>query len=80
VVEVKPQEIREKMKQVTLKIEGMTCNHCVVSVRRALLETKGVISAEVELKGGTALVSGDGFELESLKKAVETIGYKVVAK
>ena len=62
---------------VTLGIEGMTCTHCVESVRRALLETPGVVSAEVSLSAGRAVVSGRDLNLATLSGAVEEVGYNV---
>jgi len=62
---------------VALGIKGMTCTHCVESVRGALLETPGVISAEVSLSAGRAVVSGHDLNLAVLSGAVEEVGYNV---
>ena len=61
----------------TLSITGMTCSHCTESVRRALLECPGVGSAEVNLKTGKATVEGGAFDFQSLRRAVEQLGYTV---
>jgi uncharacterized membrane protein YraQ (UPF0718 family)/copper chaperone CopZ len=63
------------MKTETLTITGMTCNHCVSTVRRALLEVPGVQAVEVDLAGGTAVVSGDGLDLARLRQTVQSLGY-----
>jgi uncharacterized membrane protein YraQ (UPF0718 family)/copper chaperone CopZ len=63
------------MKTETLKITGMTCNHCVNTVRRALLEIPGVRAVEVDLAGGTAVVSGEGLDAARLQQAVQSLGY-----
>ncbi len=63
-----------------LAISGMTCSHCVGSVRRALLECPGVEGVEVSLAGGEAVVSGDGFDLAAMKNAIEELGYRVADK
>jgi copper chaperone CopZ len=60
-----------------LTIAGMTCNHCAGAVQKALAESRGVTSAEVDLKKGEAVVSGAGFDLAELVKAVESLGYRV---
>jgi copper chaperone len=39
-----------------LKVEGMSCGHCVAAVKRALESVAGVRSAEVDLGGGQAVV------------------------
>ena len=61
---------------VTLKVSGMTCNHCVNSVTRALKESAGVDSAEVDLKSGRAVVAGKDFDSAALVGNVEKLGYK----
>jgi uncharacterized membrane protein YraQ (UPF0718 family)/copper chaperone CopZ len=61
----------------TLRIEGMTCSHCVATVRRALMECPGVASADVELKPGSAVVRGSGLDAAALRQAVEAVGYRV---
>ncbi|MEW6358919.1 MAG: permease [Planctomycetota bacterium] len=62
---------------VTLAIKGMTCDHCAETVRRALLGCKGVTSAVVNHKAGQAIVGGEAFDADSLRRAVEQAGYKV---
>jgi copper chaperone len=44
------------MATTTLKIEGMTCGHCVQAVTQALKGTDGVRDAQVDLQGGRAQV------------------------
>jgi copper chaperone CopZ len=62
-----------------LSVEGMTCNHCVMHVKNALLEVAGVESAEVDLGKKSAVVSGASFDDAALKAAVAEAGYEVVA-
>lgn len=49
----------DEMAIATLKVEGMTCEHCVRAVTRALEETDGVTRAQVELEAGRARVEYD---------------------
>ncbi|GLV47862.1 heavy metal-binding protein [Thermus sp. LT1-2-5] len=58
-----------------LKVEGMTCNHCVMAVKKALMKVPGVEKAEVSLEKGEALVEGTA-EVEALVRAVEEEGYR----
>ncbi|WP_114313930.1 CopZ family metallochaperone [Thermus caldifontis] len=58
-----------------LKVEGMTCNHCVMAVKRALMKVPGVERAEVSLERGEALVEGKA-DPEALIRAVEEEGYR----
>lgn len=65
------------MERVTLKIEGMTCGHCVARVTQAL---KGLNGSRVEqVQVGTAVVSFDPAVTseENLTRAVEDQGYTV---
>jgi copper chaperone len=58
-----------------LKVEGMTCNHCVMAVKKALLKVPGVERAEVSLERGEALVEGNA-DPKALIQAVEEEGYR----
>ena len=62
------------------KIQGMTCNHCVMRVAKALKAAPGVQDAQVDLKSGNAVVTYDDAKVapEKLSFAVVDAGYKVV--
>ena len=45
------------MKTVELNVSGMSCGHCVDTVRSALAAVLGVADAEVSLADGRARVS-----------------------
>jgi copper ion binding protein len=64
----------------TLKIQGMTCNHCVMRVAKALKAVPGVQDANVDLQKAEAAVTFDESKvaLEKLSAAVVDAGYKVV--
>ena len=64
----------------TLKIQGMTCNHCVMRVAKALKQVPGVQDARVDLQKGEAVVTYDDVLVthEKLTLAVVDAGYKVV--
>ena len=60
-----------------LKIEGMTCNHCVKSVTEALAKVPGVDKViDVSLAQKEAVVSGDA-QPAALVSAVADLGYEV---
>jgi copper chaperone len=52
----------------------MTCNHCVMAVKKALSRVPGVERAEVSLERGEALVEGNA-DPKALIQAVEAEGY-----
>lgn len=60
-----------------LKIEGMSCGHCKMSVEKALQAIPGVVSASVDLGKKEALVTGTASR-DVLVKAVEDVGFDVV--
>jgi copper ion binding protein len=66
--------------KTTLKIEGMSCEHCVTHVKEALEGIPGVKSAAVSLKTNSAEVDHDDkANLVLMKEAVTEAGYEVVA-
>ncbi|GAX91640.1 copper chaperone CopZ [Effusibacillus lacus] len=63
----------------TLNVKGMSCNHCVNTIEKALKELKGVQTVNVDLKGNKVTVSFDEtvVGLEIVKEAIEEAGYDV---
>jgi uncharacterized membrane protein YraQ (UPF0718 family)/copper chaperone CopZ len=64
-------------RRITIAIKGMSCEHCARSIRRALLEGAGVKGAAVDFKKGSAIVTGDGFDVKQLEAVIESLGYSV---
>ena len=63
----------------TLKVEGMMCEHCEASVKKALEAIPGVESAVADHNAGTATVTlTSSVEEEVLRAAVEAKDYKVL--
>ncbi len=63
----------------TLKIEGMMCEHCEATVKKALEAIPGVDAAEVSHTEGTAVLSlSAAVDDAVLKKAVEDKDYQVL--
>jgi len=62
----------------TVKIKGMTCNHCVMAVKKALSGIEGIRNVEVDLTAGTAtFVEEKPISRETIKEAIERAGYEV---
>lgn len=67
-------------KTVVLKVEGMTCGHCVARVQKALDAAPGVDAAKVDLESGTAEIRfGAGTDTAKLIGVVEAAGYSAQA-
>ncbi len=65
------------MASTTLKVQGMTCNHCVMRVQKALKAVPGVQDAQVDLRKAEATVSHEAtVTKETLAAAVAEAGYK----
>jgi copper chaperone CopZ len=60
-----------------LEIEGMTCDHCVASVREALAGVSNAVVQSVEI-GRAAVDAGPEATREQLVEAVEAVGFDVV--
>lgn len=61
-----------------LNIEGMSCNHCVMHVKNALMDIEGVKGCVVSLSSNTAEVDLEkDMDDELLVNAVEDAGYTV---
>lgn len=67
-------------RQLVLKVKGMTCGHCVASVKQALESLDQVNEATPDLATGQVLIRGDFFETRALKQAIEGAGFEVASR
>ena len=58
-------------------VTGMTCAHCVISVREEVSEVPGVRAVEVDLTSGRMMVSGEPDD-DAVRAAVAAAGYDIV--
>ncbi len=66
--------------EVTIRIDGMMCEHCEATVKKALEALHGVETATADFKSGTAVVSlSTNVAPKLLRKAVEKEDYKVLS-
>ena len=61
----------------TIKIKGMTCNHCVMAVTKALNEIDGIKGVKVDLEKGEAFFEGKSVDMYLVKEKVKKAGYEV---
>ena len=63
----------------TVKIEGMMCKHCEMSVKNALEALPEVVAADVSHENGTAALTL-AMELDDgvIKSTIENLGFKVI--
>ena len=67
------------MEKVTLKIEGMSCEHCANAVTLAIAGIDGISELAVDLRAGTASFNYNPaiVPLETIKAAITEEGYTV---
>jgi copper chaperone len=66
------------MKHETLKIEGMSCGHCVMAVKKELAKLENVKVNDVQI--GIADIEFDESKVDKkiLSEAIEEAGYKLI--
>lgn len=76
-----PMKEEETPMQKVIKIEGMSCDHCVKAVEKALGSLTDVDHVTVDLtkKQATVTLAKNGVSDAMLRQAVENAGYEVVA-
>ena len=68
------------MTEKTYTVEGMTCSHCVTSVREEVSEVEGVTGVDVDLATGRLVVRGEEVSDTAVGgEAVAEAGYELVA-
>jgi len=65
------------MVEANIKIEGMSCQHCVMAVKKAIGGLKGIEHADVAI--GSAIVKYDESKLniEDINASIEKTGFRV---
>jgi copper chaperone len=62
----------------TYTVRGMTCGHCVSSVRAEISRLPGVETVEVELGSGQVIVSStQAVDDDAVQAAVDEAGYEL---
>jgi copper chaperone len=68
------------MEKVTLKVQGMSCGHCVKAVEGSVGALSGVNAVKVDLKAATVDVeyNQQDVTLEKIKETIDDQGYDVI--
>ena len=67
------------MTTATYTVRGMTCGHCVSSVKEEVSEVTGVREVEVDLATGSLTVTSEQpVDEAAIRSAVEDAGYQLV--
>jgi len=63
-----------------LKLEGMTCGHCVMSVTKELSKLDGAADVQVDLATQSAhLTLADSVTEAQITEAIDEAGYKLIS-
>ena len=64
----------------TLKVKGMSCQHCVMSVTKALSQLEGIKNVQVDLaKGEVRFDNLKEIASNRIEKAISDAGYEIVS-
>ena len=68
------------MANQTLNVEGMTCDHCVQTIKEAVNNLIGIRGVEVDLENKQVAVEYDKalVKLDSITDKIVEIGFKVI--
>jgi copper chaperone len=67
------------MTEKSYTVVGMTCDHCVLSVREEVSEVDGIDAVDVDLTSGRLQVRGENVPDTAVRDAVADAGYEVAA-
>ena len=65
------------MAEISLTIEGMSCNHCVMSVRKAVESIEGVQSSDIAVGSARVVYDDSKTDRGAIALAIVNAGYKV---
>jgi copper ion binding protein len=69
------------MSTSTYTVVGMTCGHCVSSVKEEVGQVPGVTGVEVDLASGALTVTAEApVDADAVRAAVEEAGYEVAGR
>ncbi len=64
--------------QLTFRVDGMNCNHCVVAVSGEVGQVAGVTDVDVDLDTKLVRVSGADLDDAAVVAAIDEAGYDAV--
>jgi copper chaperone len=65
------------MVKATINIAGMSCQHCVMTVKKALATIDGISQTDVEIGSATVTFDETKVRKADIESAIETAGYEV---
>ena len=70
---------KESIKMKIINIDGMACNHCKMSVEKALNSIEGITNVEVSLENKNAKIEcSEEISNDKIKEVIEEAGFTVI--
>ena len=66
------------MSEISLKIDGMSCQHCVAGVKKAVDGVEGVSSSDITVGAAKVVYDEVKTSRDSIEDAVKNAGYSVI--
>jgi copper chaperone len=68
------------MEKSIIKVDGMSCQHCVMSVTNALKDQDGVSSVAVDLAAKTVTVDHNPelISIDKIKNEIKNLSYEII--
>lgn len=66
---------KKETAKIFVRVEGMSCSHCVSTVKNAIIKVEGVTDIEIDLPSGKVYIQGD-YDKNLIENAVMEVGFK----
>jgi copper chaperone len=70
-------ERRNRMSEATIQVDGMSCQHCVMRVKKAVESLPGVTDLAVEVGLVRATFDESRVQKKEIEEAIVKAGYKI---
>ena len=65
---------------ILMKIDGMSCQHCIKNLKNGLLDVDGIMKADVSLeKKSTSIETERDFSEDELREIIDELGFELVS-
>lgn len=67
---------KNKAEEISITVNGMTCNHCKNSVEKQVSSMPNVKSANVILDKNKLIITGKNINIKNIKQEIESLGFE----